>query len=204
MDQKIQELTDRIYQEGFEKGEEKAREIIRDAETRAARIVDDAKSEAASIITAAQKQAEELKRNTETEVRLSTEQAISAVKLQILNVLEGRIIGENLTKTLSDPLTVKELVSTMIANWKTSSDSFPALEVLLPAQKEQELLKAFQKAASDLLNEGAEVKFSTKFKAGFRIGPLNGTFKISLTDEDFKEFFKEYLRPRTRKLLFGE
>jgi V/A-type H+-transporting ATPase subunit E len=204
MDDKIQQLTDRIYQEGFQKGEEKAREIIKEAEARAARIVSDARSEATEMVSDAQRQAQELKRNTETEIRLSGEQAIAAIKLQIMDLLETRIVGDNITRALSDPATIKDFLTILIRNWKATSDSVPSLEILLPAQKQEELARAFEKAVSDLLAHGTEVKFSNRFKAGFRIGPMNGGFKISLTDEDFIEFFKEYLRPKTRMLLFGK
>ncbi len=204
MEDKIQQLTDRIYQEGFEKGAEKAREIIREAETRAARIVADAKNEATAIVSAAERQAQELRRNTDTELRLSAEQAIATVKLQIMELLETRIVGDNITKVLSDPATIKEFIVILMQNWKATSGAVPSLEILLPAQKQDELARAFEKAASDLLAQGAEVRFSNRFKAGFRVGPVNGGFKISLTDEDFKEFFREYLRPKTRTLLFGK
>jgi V/A-type H+-transporting ATPase subunit E len=204
MDDKIQQLTDRIYEEGFQKGEEKAREIIREAEARAARIVSDARSEAATILSGAQRQTQELQRNTETEVRLSAEQAIAAVKQQIMDLLETRIVGDTITTALSDPATIKEFLTILIQNWKAASGSVPSLEILLPAQKQEELARAFEKAVSDFLQRGTEIKFSSRFKAGFRIGPANGGFKISLTDEDFKEFFKEYLRPKTRSLLFDK
>ena len=46
--------------------------------------------------------------------------------------------------------------------------------------------------------------FSKKIAGGFTIGPKDGSYFISLTDETFKELISEYLRPATRKLLFGE
>lgn len=204
MEQKIQELTEKIYQEGVEKGEEKAKQIITDAEEKASGIVADAKSQAEKILAEARVQGEELKRNTEAEVKLSGSQALSAIKQQILNLVTAEVIEDGTTVSMSEPATVKDLVSTVIQNWKISSGEAPKLEVLLPAQKQDELKKAFEKGASDLLKKGVEITFAKNIKSGFRIGPVGGSFKISLTDEDFQEFFKEYLRPRTRQYLFGE
>ena len=204
MEQKIQELTDKIYQEGVQKGEEKAHQIISDAEAKAAGIIAEARTEAEKIVADAQKRADELKRNTESELRLSGSQALSAIKQQILNLVTARVIEGGTTAALSDPATIKELVKHIVQNWNAASGEAPRLEVLLPVQKQEELKKSFEKSASDLLKKGVNLTFTKNIKAGFRIGPADGTFRISLTDEDFMEFFKEYLRPKTRQYLFEE
>ncbi|MDG5814628.1 hypothetical protein QA601_06045 [Chitinispirillales bacterium ANBcel5] len=204
MEQKIQELTEKIYQEGVEKGEEKAQQVVKEAEEKASGIVTEAKREAEKIIADAKKKAEELKRNTESELKLSGSQAIASIKNQIATLINAKVLDEATTKTLSDPAVLKEYIATVISNWKTSTGEAPDLEVLLPEQNKEELEKNLKKSASDLLSKGLEISFSKAIKSGFRIGPADGAFKISLTDEDFKEFFKEYLRPRTRAFLFGE
>ena len=59
--------------------------------------------------------------------------------------------------------------------------------------------------ASDVLLtfNGVEASFSKKVAGGFRIGPKDGGYFISFTDETFNELISEYLRPATKKLLFG-
>jgi V/A-type H+/Na+-transporting ATPase subunit E len=203
MEQKIQELTEKIYQEGVEKGESQALTIIADAREKASGIIDDAKKQAEKIIADAQKQSAEQKRNTEAEIRLSGTQALSAIKQQVLDLITAKVVDSGLSAALSDPAVIKEFVALVVQNWKMSGEA-PRLEALLPAQKQEELQEAFEKGASDLLKQGLTLTFTKSIKAGFRIGPQNGSFKISLTDEDFAEFFKEYLRPRTRTWLFGE
>ena len=42
MENKIQELTDKIYREGVEKGNEEARKIIAEAQEKANKIIEDA------------------------------------------------------------------------------------------------------------------------------------------------------------------
>ncbi|NLG15893.1 MAG: V-type ATP synthase subunit E [Fibrobacter sp.] len=204
MEQKIQELTEKIYQEGVEKGEQKATQIISEAEGKAAGIIGDAKAEAEKIIADARTQAQELKRNTESELKLTGSQALSAIKQQILDLVTAKVIEDSTTQVLADPSNVKDFVSTVIQNWNVTSGEAPRLEVLLPANKQEELKKSFEKSASDLLKKNIDLSFTKSIKSGFRIGPVGGGYRISLTDEDFQEFFKEYLRPRTRQYLFGE
>lgn len=204
MEQKIQELTNKLYQEGVEKGEAEAKKIISEAQQKANIIISEAKATAEKIIAEAKKQAEELKRNTESEIKLSSMQAISAIKQKIVELINAGVVDEPISKTLSDPATIKELVTLIVQNWKSEQGGAINLELLLPANNQEELRKTFEKSANDLLKKGITIKFSENIKGGFRIGPIDGSYKISITDEDFKELIKEFLRPKTRNWLFGE
>lgn len=203
MEQKIQELTDKIYKEGVEKGEAKSKEIIASAESKAASIVKDAEAKAEKIVADATKQAEDLKRNTESELKLSGAQAVASIKNSIIGLVTAKVVDASATAALSDPAALKEFVAAALANWKPSEGQAPNLEVLLPASKQAELEQSFKAGAAGI-PAGTKVSFAKDIKAGFCFGPADGSFKISLTDEDFKEFFKEFLRPRTRAYLFGE
>ncbi|MBD3419688.1 MAG: V-type ATP synthase subunit E [Chitinivibrionales bacterium] len=204
MEQKIAELTEKIYQEGVEKGEEQAGKIVSEAEEKASKIVTDAKKNAEEIKAKAGKEAEELKRNVESEIKLSGQQAIATIKQQILDLIMAKVVDDGISTTLSTPETIKEYISTIIQNWKAGDKEAPAMEVLLPETKRAELEKAFTGGLLKTLKQGLTVSFSRAIKSGFQIGPENSSFKISLTDEDFQQFFKEYLRPKTRAFLFGE
>ena len=70
MENKIQELTDKIYREGIEKGNEEAQKLIAKAEAEAKQIVEDARKEAEAIVAAAQKSASELSDNTKSELKM--------------------------------------------------------------------------------------------------------------------------------------
>ena len=77
MENKIQELTDKIYREGVEKGNEEAQRLIANAQEEAKKIIEDARKEAESIVNSSRKSADELADNTKSEknyfpVRLST------------------------------------------------------------------------------------------------------------------------------------
>ena len=52
------------------------------------------------------------------------------------------------------------------------------------------------------LSNGIDLKEVSGIGAGFEIQPNNGHFKISMTDEAFRLFLKENLRPVAHKFLF--
>ena len=83
MDTKIQELTDKIYKEGEEKGNEEAGRIIADAKAQKQAILTEAEAEAKRIVAQAEKQAAELKKNTEAELKLFATQSVEALKSEV-------------------------------------------------------------------------------------------------------------------------
>jgi V/A-type H+-transporting ATPase subunit E len=204
MENKIQQLTEKVYREGVEKGEAKAKEIEQGAGEKAKQIVSSAKEEAEKIIADAKKQAEELKKTTESEIALSGQQAIGALKQQITDLIVTKATGEGIAESCIDAAFLKEVILTVAKNWSPQSNETPSLEVLLPARKQEELQKTFESSAKSLMKEGITIEYDGAVKTGFRIGPSDGSFKISLTEEDFNEFFKDFLRPRTRSYLFEE
>ena len=204
MDQKVKELTEKLYHEGVEKGGQKAQEIIRAAEERSAAILDEAKVQAEKIFAEAEKKAGELKRNMEADIRLSAGQAMSALKQQIVDALMLTVVDRPVSAALADPATIKEFLKILIQSWNAPGGEPVALEILLPENKKEEILSALKAGLQDELRRGLTLRFLKNIKAGFQIQPQGSAFKISLTDDDFREFFKEYLRPKTRAFLFGE
>lgn len=199
MQSKLQELTEKIYQEGLEKGNEEAKAIVEAAKKEASDIVDSAKKEASQIVETAKKTAEETKKNTESEIALSSKQALNALKQQITDVLNSKVIDEATAEAFDANFT-KSIVETTLKNW--SKDQSSDLEVLLPASQEKELSASLNKSVKDLITKGLEIKFDGSIKSGFQISPKDGSYKVSFTEEDFANFFKQYLRPKLVELLF--
>jgi V/A-type H+/Na+-transporting ATPase subunit E len=201
MQSKLQELTEKIYQEGLEKGNAEAKAIIDKAKSESLAILNSAKSEAEKIISDANKKAAEIKTNTGSEIKLSSKQAINALKQQITDTINSSVVGKVVEKSFDKDFT-KQIIETTLKNWssKQSSD----LKIILPASDEKELTDYFKKSVKDLLDKGLEINFETAIKAGFQISPKDGSYKISFTDKDFENFFKQYLRPRLIELLFKD
>jgi len=78
-----------------------------------------------------------------------------------------------------------------------------SLSVLLPADKKAALDKAFAAGAKHALDRGVEVAFDAGVTSGFKVGPRNGSYYLTFTEQDFLNLFKEYLRPKVRTMLFG-
>lgn len=194
MDNKIQELTEKIYNEGVEKGRNEAERLVAEANAKAADIVKAAEAQAQEIVAAARKAAEELNANTRSELKLYGEQAIGAMKSEIATLVTDTVVKESLGKAFKDNL-LKEVILKIAERWNSD-------EQLVISTSEAEELKAFFAAkAKELLDKGVEVKQINGVK-GFSVSPADGSYKVNFGEGEFETFLKSFLRPQIVELLF--
>lgn len=204
MDDRLKELTNKIYSEGVDKAEKEAKEIVEKAQLEADKILKDSKKEAEEIKSKAEKEAEELKTNVESEIKLSARQAINALKQNIAELITVKVSKEATEGAISDKDFSKNILEKFISSYIDSEDKNIDLAVNIPDKQKDEMNKFFDAQFKDILNKGLKVKFSDDINAGFEIGPADNSYKISFTDETFEAFFKNYLRPRSVKLLYDK
>jgi V/A-type H+/Na+-transporting ATPase subunit E len=202
MENKLQELTSKIYEEGIAKANEEAEKLISEAKKEAENLKNKAKKEAQEILENAEKDAQELRKNVESEVKLSARQALATIKQQITELIAAQAIDSPVKEAFKDKDFIKNIIEITIKNWNPGKDAFD-LQLLLPKEDEKNLGTYFEKKEKELLKGSLEIRFDDKLSTGFKIGPKDGRFLISFTDEDFENFFKNYLRPRTTQLLYG-
>ncbi|MDR0430853.1 MAG: hypothetical protein LBH58_10305 [Tannerellaceae bacterium] len=196
MDTKIQELTDKIYREGVEKGNEEANRIISEANTRKKTIIDDAEAEAKRIIAAAEKQASELKKNTEAELKLFATQSVEALKSEVTNLITGEITSSNVKTVAADKAFMQKVILEMAKEWCKNEG------LTIRSSDAEELVKYFESNAKDLLNKGVKIEKVNGKDAAFTIVPADGSYKVTFGEEEFVSFFKEFLRPQLVEMLF--
>lgn len=202
MDSKIQQLTETIYNEGVEKAREEADAILKEANKEAEQIKQDAQKEADRIVEEANEKSQELKKQVDSEIKMTTNQAVSAMKQEITTLVTMKVIQPSVKELFSDTEYLKTLISDVVKGWIEKEDF--DLKVILPESNRKQLEKYFKNNLADELNKGLEVTFTKNMKSGFKIGPTDGSYIISFTDDDFTNFLKSYLRPKTSQLLFEE
>ena len=201
MQNKLQELTDKLYSEGLAKGKQEGEELLAKAKVQAEEILANAQSEAERIIAAAQKQADEIKTKTASDVKMASSQSIAATKKDIETLIVGKMTGEAVKKALSSADFIKELIQAVAEKFTTEGPV--DLNLVLPESLKNDLEPFATKELAKILGAGVEASFSKKVAGGFQIGPKDGGYFVSFTEETFNQLISEYLRPATKKLLFG-
>ena len=199
MQNKLQELTTQLSNEGLAKGREEGERFLAEAREKAVKTIEDAKSEAESIIARAEKEAADLKSKAEADVRMASSQALQATRKDIENLVVARLSSRD---AVSDPEFLKEIIRSVASGFASKENTDIAL--VLPESLRAKLEPWVASELSAMLSVPLQASFSKKLSGGFTIGPGDGGYFISFSDKTFDELIAEYLRPVTRKLLFGE
>lgn len=196
MENKIQELTEKIYAEGVEKGNAEAARLVEEAKAQAAEIVKSAQAEAEAIVAAAEKKAAELDANSRSEVKLYGAQAVNALKSEAANIITDTVVKAAVKEALAGD-TMKALIVKIAERWSANE------QIVISTAEAAELKAFFAKNAKALLDKGVDIKQVNGLKTSFSIAPADGSYKVNFGEGEFEAYFKAFLRPQMVELLFA-
>ncbi len=192
----LSELTNKIYAEGVEKGNQEARRILDEANIKAAEILAKAEKEAADTVSKAEKKAAELDAHTKAELKLYTEQALNALKTAVVDLINGAVVKENIKAATADSKFMQSVILQMATSMAKEG------EVRIEAKDAEALRKYFAANAKDALSNGIKIEEVKGMKTDFQIVSEKAGYKLSFGAEEFEAFFKAFLRPQLVELLF--
>jgi V/A-type H+-transporting ATPase subunit E len=197
MENKIQALTDKIYREGVEKGNEDARIIIEKAQQEAQVIVENARREAEATARAAQKAADELSENTHSELKLFAGQALNALKSEIVTVITTTIANQAVADSFADKDFMPAFLLKLAEQWDATEGG-----LVVGAADAEALKRYFTAKAKTLLDKGLVIEQVNGRQTQFTVAPADGAYKVGFGDEEFANYFKAFLRPQLVEMLF--
>ena len=195
MENKIQELTEKIYNEGVERGNAEAERIIAEAQAKAENILKEAQNGADDIIEKARRSADELKANTQSELKLYAAQALGALKSETASLVTDAVVKAAVKEALRGDA-LKNIVVKIAERWSADEP------LVISTSEAEELKKYFATKAKALLDKGVEIKQVNGLKSSFSISPADGSYKVNFGEAEFESFLKSFLRPQMVELLF--
>ena len=203
MQDKLQELTDRLYNEGLSKGKQEGEELLLKAHAEADGIIAQAKAEAERIIAQANKEADELKTKVAADVRMAATQSMAVTKQEIEQMVVTRAAQQGAGQALSSADFAKELIANVVKAFNPQNASPVALDLILPESMKAQLEPFVGSEIAKTFNGEIRVDYSKKMNGGFKVSPREGGYMLQFTDEEFTQLIANYLRPATKKILFG-
>lgn len=201
MENKLQQLTEKLYNEGLSKGRAEAEALLAKAQADAEKIVAEAKDKAQAIVAEAEKAAQQLKTNTENEVRLAAGQMKSALRQQVETMVQMEVVTPAVSQAWRDNSFIQQLAVAAVQ----ALDPKQGLRVVLPENRGNELVEAVKQALAERFgaDNGVEVVTDARVRVPFRVMVKEGGYYVSFADADFDALFRSYLRPKVAQLLFG-
>ncbi len=196
MDNKIEQLTQKLLTEGVEKGKAEAEKIIASANDKAAQIIAEAQAKAEEIEAAAKKNAAGVEANTKNEIRMFAAQAVNALKVEIANVVCDRTVKAAVEEAVGNKDFMNEFMLKMAEKWGAGED------MVISAADAASLKALFAKKAKALLDGGITIQQVNGQKAVFTVEPKDGSYKVNFGEAEFEEYFKGFLRPQLVEMIF--
>lgn len=202
MENKLQQLTEKLYNEGLSKGRAEAEAVLAKAHADAEKIVAEAQDKAREITAQAEKAAAQLKTNTENEVRLAAGQLKSALRQQVETMVQMEVVTPAVSQAWRDNSFIQQLAVEAVQ----TLDPKQGLRVVLPENRGNELVEAVKNALAERFgaDNGIEVVTDARVRVPFRVMVKEGGYYVSFADADFDALFRSYLRPKVVQLLFGD
>ena len=94
MDTQLQELIDRIQQEGVKEAEQKSQEIVLEAETKAAETIAEARTQAQNILEKAQREVSQLETTGKAAIKQAARDTILSLRSRITALFDAVIKRE--------------------------------------------------------------------------------------------------------------
>lgn len=196
MENKIQELTEKLLKDGVEKGNAEAEKIIAAANEKAAQIIADAQAKAAEVEQAAQKNAKGMEENMKSEVKMYAAQALNALKSEIANVVCNKVVKEATAEVTGNADFMNEFILKLAEKWGSNE------ELIISAADAASLKALFAKKAKALLDKGLKIEQVNGQKALFTVQPADGSYKVNFGEAEFEAYFKNFLRPQLVEMIF--
>ena len=203
MQDKLQALTDRLYNEGLSKGKQDGEELLQKAHAEAEGIIAQAKAEAEKIIAQANKEAEELKTKVTADVKMAATQSIAVTKQEIEKMLVTNAATEGVKANMGNTAFVKELITNVVKAFNPANAAPVDLSLILPEALKAEVEPFVKNEIANQFKSEVKVDYSKKMNGGFKVAPKDGGYVLNFTDEEFTQLIANYLRPATKKILFG-
>jgi V/A-type H+-transporting ATPase subunit E len=214
----VEELINRLHDEGVARGKQEADKIIADAKNKAEQIVNEAERASQEIIHKTQEESRRFKEAGEEALKVAFRDTIIDLKSRIMHRFTNDV-----ERLISTELKEEDFLRRLILEVAGSAakdagvDKQKHLEVILPRDvvgieelrrkpeeiKEGTLSHFVMAMAHNLLREGITFKASDDMSSGVQIRLIDNNIDIQLTDKAIASLLLEHLQPRFRALLEG-
>ncbi|MDJ0926937.1 MAG: hypothetical protein QNJ73_04720 [Gammaproteobacteria bacterium] len=214
----VEELIQRLRNDGVAAGRKEAERIIQDAESRANWLVQQAQAESDELRARAQQEADRFRASAEEALQVAARDAVLQMKDQLTQQFSdeiGRLVrGELEQKAVLERL-ILEIAGQVRERANLEAES--RLEILLPESamelaelrenpeelRRGQLSQLVIEVAGNLLREGVTLVPDGDVKDGIRIRLVDESIEIDLSSNAIAAHLLEHLLPRFRALLEG-
>ena len=134
--------------------------------------------------------------NTQSELKLFAGQAVNALKSEIATLVTDKIVTADVKAFATNKDFLNAFIVALATKWSVDEP------IVISTADAADLKKYFMSKAKNLLDKGVKIEQVNGIKTLFTISPANGSYKMDFGEEEFVNYFKEFLRPQLVEMLF--
>lgn len=195
----MQNLLDRIQEDGVEKAEAEAEKIVSAAREKAKTIAKEAEEKAKTIREKAEQDA---KAFTERG-RKSLEQSARDVILSVgdaVNTTLKRIISHKISQAMTGD-TLKQMLVKVVESYCSQKTEDSRIDILLNPEQQKEIVDLFMSEYGKAMRKGLEIKADDSIISGFRVSVVNEEVEHDFSEEAITEALCQLLRPHLAEIV---
>ncbi|MBQ7189734.1 MAG: hypothetical protein IJR99_10000 [Kiritimatiellae bacterium] len=193
MSEDLQNLLDKIQQEGVDKAKSEADRLIAEANQKAREIVAEAKSTAEAYAEDAKTQAESYKASSLRTIQQAAANTVIEVEKSVTAILE-KLLLKDVNLVLGETNLVADLAMEAIRNYLTGDGK-------IEVAASQKLLDTLRNKLAAEASQGVDLVLDEKTGAGFRVLLADGRIEHNFTGAAVAEALAQQLRPSLAALL---
>lgn len=213
----VQELIDKLKNQGVSEGQKQAEQILKEAHHKASRILSQAQAEADKLLSEGRHKLEVERQSSHEAIKTAFRDTELALRSKVREAFSAHL-KRLVSLELGDKDFIKQLVLVIASLKKDEIVQASQIEVLLPSkifetdengthlsQEGKKRMHHLVLGITDgMLREGIELKSSTDVKGGIKVRLTGKDIELDLTDEAFTNLLLKYLLPRYREIISGQ
>ncbi|WP_252179159.1 hypothetical protein [Endozoicomonas sp. 4G] len=210
----VQELIEKLRDQGVQDGRNQADRIVREAEANAAILIREAQAKADTIVSKAREEADFITKAGQEALQLAERNAVLELKDYLLEKFSGQI-GALVSNSLEQEEVLKQMILEVAGENNLHSEKH--LEVILPRRvvgvdelrdppdlvKQGPLLDFVTGQAAEMLQEGVTFSVGQTTQSGIKLRLHDKKIEVELSDKTVTAVLLRHLQPRFRALLEG-
>ena len=199
MAEDLQSLLDRIREDGVEKADARAAEIVQAAEQKAAKIVNDAEEKARQTLAKAEEDAQVFTERSTKALEQAARDVVLSVGSAITKTVEG-LVAERVGKELSKDL-LEDMLEDVVKAYASKATKRDQVEILLSPKDQEKLQDFFMSELRKEAESGLTIKSDDRILGGFQVSIKNRNVHHDFTQESIAEALCELVRPRLAEII---
>lgn len=199
MTDQLQSLLLRLQQDGVDKGQQQAGEILEKARAEAARIVAAANAEAQQALERSKAEAARLEQRAQAAVKQATRDLLLSVG-QRIEALVGQLVGQRVASAMDAP-TVVALLQRLVDAFVERGRVNGSLDVFVGPELKKALTDATLNTLRERLEHGLTLHVGAGIGHGFQVRMGHGSVTHDLTEKAVAAAVAELVTPEIGKLV---